>query len=145
MYHFIYILFNGNYCISLISTLFDIEREIPINYGLFINATERNALREQFKYLKKNDIIIMDRGYYCKDLLFELNKLEVKVIFRLKNNLKILSDLKNKKDTTIIIKNNNESLKFRIIKYFLNDKLYYLGTTIYNNNCEYFKKLYWKR
>ena len=42
---------NGNYCIVLLSTLFDIEKEIPINYELSNNKNERNALISQIKYL----------------------------------------------------------------------------------------------
>ena len=44
---------NKNYCISLISTLFDIEREIPINYRLSINNSERSALIKQLEYLNE--------------------------------------------------------------------------------------------
>ena len=35
---------NKHYYIALISTLFDIERKIPINYNLSTNCNERYAL-----------------------------------------------------------------------------------------------------
>lgn len=35
---------RDNYCVALISTLFDVEKEIPINYSLFKNNNERDAL-----------------------------------------------------------------------------------------------------
>ena len=136
---------NGNYCISLISTLFDVEREIPINYKLFINNSERDALIKQFKYLNKGDILIMDRGYYSKKLLYLLNNRSINIIFRLKNNLKQISSIKNKNDVITFIEYEGTKIKFRIIKYKINNKIYYLGTTIYDKNIKYFKDLYWKR
>ena len=39
---------------------------MPINYKLSTHESERDALRKQFQYLKKTDILIMDRGYYSK-------------------------------------------------------------------------------
>ena len=35
----------------------------------------------------------MDRGYFCKELLFILEKRNIKTIFRLKSNLKIIKIL----------------------------------------------------
>ena len=43
---------NGHYCSVLINTLFDVEKEIPINYYLYKKNNERKALEKQFKYLK---------------------------------------------------------------------------------------------
>ena len=60
---------NNHYCTALISTLFDVTLGIPINYYLSKNTCERSALRHQFKYLNKSDILIMDRGYYSIKLL----------------------------------------------------------------------------
>ena len=65
--------------------------------------------------------------------------------FRLRNNLRYLSRLKNKNDKIIILKYNGMKIDFRIMKYSINNKLYYLGITIYDENIEYFKNLYWKR
>jgi hypothetical protein len=75
---------NGNYCIALLSTLFDIEKELPINYKISNNKDERSVLIKQLKYLQQNDILIMDRGYFSYDLLSILNKKHIKTIFRLK-------------------------------------------------------------
>jgi hypothetical protein len=139
---------NGNYCTALISTLFDIEREIPINYKLAIHKNERSLLLDQLDFLKKNDILVMDRGYYSKKLLFTLHNKEIKVIFRLKCSLKLITKIKSaNKNTSIIhkIRFSGQNIKIRIIKYFMEDKEYYLGTTIYNEPISYFKDLYWKR
>jgi hypothetical protein len=136
---------NDNYCIALLSTLFDIEKEMPINYSLFKNKDERKGLLEQLKYLKPYDILIMDRGYFSNDLLFTLCKNKIIVVFRLKINLKILNNLKKCDDCTINIQHNTETIKLRLIKYTIGNKIYYLGTTIYNRSIGYIKDLYWRR
>src|SRR5579883_3285730 len=73
---------TGNYCSALISSLIDVEREILINYNLCVHKDERLALRKQFCYLREGDILIMDRGYFSYDLLYELYMLGVKPLFR---------------------------------------------------------------
>lgn len=136
---------NSHYFSVLISTLFDVILEMPINYYLSKTHCERSALREQFRYLNKTDILIMDKGYYSTEILFELYNLGIDVIFRLRYNLIILKKLNKVNDTTIIRKYNNQCIKFRILRYTINKKDYYIGTTIYDENIEYFKETYWKR
>jgi len=136
---------NNMYCTALLSTLFDIEKEIPINYFLMKNKNERDGLLNQLQYVNKNDILVMDRGYYSIDLLFILNEKKIKVIFRLKKNLLIIKKLKNKTDITIDVTNNNKIISFRLVKYKINKKWYYIGTTIFNKSINYIKDIYWKR
>lgn len=62
---------------------------IPINYHLHLGNSERDALREQLKYLNPDtDVLICDRGYYSNGLYDELVDLGFNVIFRLKDDLK---------------------------------------------------------
>jgi hypothetical protein len=139
---------NGNYCIALISTIMDIEKEIPINYSLFKNLNEREALIYQLKYLNPGDTLIMDRGYFSNEILMLLINNNINCIFRLKKNLNILGELINieeENEITIDVLNDKNTIKFRIIKYYIENKYYYLGTTIYNKDISYFKYLYWKR
>jgi hypothetical protein len=136
---------NKNYCIALLSTLFDVEKEIPINYYLSKTRDERNSLIKQLKYVRPNDILIMDRGYFSKYLLTKLTMCNIKLIFRLRKNLKILKNLKNSTDYITNISYNKKFIQFRLIKYVVNNKIYYLGTTIYNKSISYLKNLYWKR
>ena len=86
---------HANYCTVLISTLFDIEKDILVNYALLKHKSERKGLLNQLKYLRKNDTLVMDRGYFSYNLLYTLNENKINVVFRLKYNLIILSNLKN--------------------------------------------------
>ena len=52
---------NKNYSTALVSSLYDIKINMPINYGIFKSFNEREALNEQFEYFKENDVAIMDR------------------------------------------------------------------------------------
>ena len=82
-----------NYCKAYISCLFDIDAKIPVNYNLSTKNNERQSFKEQFKYLRKNDIVILDRGYYSDDLLMSLEKINVNYIFRLPKSLNIIKNL----------------------------------------------------
>jgi hypothetical protein len=136
---------SKNYCTALISTIFDVKREIPINYGLSLRINERIILLEQLKYINRGDTLIMDRGYYSHNLLYQLNNAGIKVIFRSQSNLKHISKMKQKNDIIVFINYANTKIKFRILKYQIDEEIYYLGTTIYNHNIIFFKNLYWKR
>jgi hypothetical protein len=138
---------NETYCIALLSSLFDVNREIVINYKLCIHHNERKGLLEQLNYLHKGDILLLDRGYYDEKLLYILNKMEIYVIFRLPKNLLIVKKLldKNQDEMITTIKINDEYIKFRIIKYIIDGYNYYLGTNLLSHRKEYFKKLYWNR
>lgn len=135
---------NKNYCTALIGTLFDIELEMPINYMLSLEGCERKTLMRQSKYLREGDILIMDRGYYSKELLFHLVDLGVNVIFRLASNLNI-TKLGNELEKIFTIKHNNKKIKLRVLQYCIQKKIYYIGTTIYDEPSSYFKETYWKR
>jgi len=140
---------NGNHCTTLISALFDVKRKIPINYRLYKHTNERAALESQLKYINRNDILIMDRGYYSLELLGTLDKLGIKTIFRLRNNLDILLKLKKIKKRECELTEDQEcahkTIPFRVIKYKIKRQIYYLGTTIYDKDIDYFKDIYWRR
>ena len=140
---------NGTYCIALVSTLFDIERELIINYNLCNHHDERLALKGQFSYLNEGDTLIMDRGYYSEELLYELNKMKINVIFRLKISYTpvktMIKSNSDKKNAYSEITYNDTKIKLRVVNYTINDKEYYLGTNIYDYYFKYFKNLYWGR
>jgi hypothetical protein len=138
---------KSTYCTGLISSLYDINEGVLINYRLCQNNNERDGLKSQIKYLRPGDTLIMDRGYYSKDLLLFLTKMEMKVIFRMKK-----SDL----DVKEIIKNgqpsmrtkvdcNGEMVDFRIVTYKIDGISFFLGTNIMNHTVPYFQNLYWQR
>lgn len=114
-YGFSYASSNETYCQGIISCLYDINNKIPINYFLIKTRNEREAFRNQIKYLKKDDIVIFDRGYYSYDLVEKLEIIGVKYIFRLKNNKKEVQYIKSKNiiDYSFI----NKKIKNRIINY----------------------------
>ena len=135
---------NENYCQGIISCLYDINNKIPINYFLIKTRNEREAFRNQIKYLRSGDIVIFDRGYYSYDIVEKLEIIGVKYIFRLKSN---------KKEVQFMRKNNildhsfiNKNINNRIINYRVDnsDDEYYILTNL-SYSIDELKNLYWKR
>ena len=137
------------YSRMLLSALYDIENNIPINYDLFNNFNEREALISQLSYLRKGDILVMDRGYYSKELLYELHLRSIDYIFRIKdcqNKSKNDDEIKNEKIKNIVITN-------RYIRTDITRKLktkkesiqYNFITSLIDPNIQYFKDVYHKR
>lgn len=140
-YNFPFASQNKTYCKGYLSCLIDINNKIPINYNLSIKNNERESFIEQFKYLKKNDIIILDRGYYSEELLVYLENINVKYIFRVKKSLNIIKNIFDK-DEYIYEEN---GIKRRLIKYIIDKQEYYLITNLFNKTIDDLKNKYWSR
>jgi hypothetical protein len=65
----------------------------------------------------------------------------------MQSNVILIKELIKKGQTSMISKINyqNKIIRFRIITYEINNKKYFLGTTIMNKTVAYFKDIYWKR
>ena len=134
---------HTNYTNSIISGLYDINKKIIINYNHSINKNEREAFIEQFKYIRKGDTLIFDRGYYSEELVNLLNKKNVDYIFRVKNNLSYVKYLTENKLNEYIYTVNNKLHK--LVNYNINSEEYYIITSLIHCNIEELKNLYWKR
>ena len=136
---------NKNYCKAIISCLYDIENKIPINYYLFKKRDERNAFKEQIKYLRAGDIVIFDREYFSYDIIEKLNNKGINYIFRLKYNKKEVQYMKNNNINNYIFKVKN--INYKTVSYKINDSEedYYLFTNLIYKSIEELKDLYWKR
>ena len=77
---------NSNYTTGYISNLYDIDNNIPISFEIFASSNERNNLIKQLNYVKPNDVIIADRGYYSLELINKLLSLKINFVFRVKKN-----------------------------------------------------------
>lgn len=120
---------HNTYTTGHLSCLFDIDLQIPINYNLSKSSNERELLIEQFPHIKKNDVLIADRGYYSDELINKFIDNKFNFIFRVKSNelkVKIFNklDLENnivsEGDTKHYLYEysyNNQIHKFKIIKY----------------------------
>jgi hypothetical protein len=138
---------KSTYCIGLISSLFDVNKKMLINYNLCKKHDERKALIQQIDYLRPKDVLVMDRGYYSIKLLFYLHERKIDVIFRMQSNSLLVKKIIEKGQSSMIttITNNSETMRFRIVTYKIGNNDYFLGTTIMNKTVAYFKNIYWKR
>lgn len=128
---------NNTYVDSFINGIYDIYNNTVVHLQLSSLKCERKIYNLQFNYLQKDDIIIHDRGYFSYKLLYDLYSLDVNPIFRMKIDRKmniIKNILSSNNDDNIYIINNKytkyKNIKFRLIKYKINNKIYILGTTL---------------
>ena len=131
---------NDKYASVLLSSLYDIDTKIPINYSIYNNHNERTSLQDQIKYLKSGDILVADRGYYSKEIVNALREKGIDFILRIKKNaFKNLQLVKNDE----IMRLNSRTV--RILKYDIGSEEYIILTSLFNEPMEYFKETYWKR
>ena len=142
---------SKNYGVILISSLFDIINNIPINYHSVHSNTdnfnkkkvnETTGLLAQFNKLNNNDIIVMDRWYYSKKLHLQFIKNNIGYIFRVKDNSLLFRNIGYGKSK--IVQLNGETVQ--LFKYKIKKNQYNILTSITNKiNIQEIKALYWKR
>ena len=120
--------------------------------------SERELAMRHMDRFRKLDIsaksvVLMDRGYYSRELCEFLSNSNLFYVFRLKNNLKFLKAFKTSKKRTVVIDLNDnldtdEKLLVRILRFRLKTGEYeYLATNLFDRKftIEVFKELYFQR
>jgi len=128
----------------LTSLLYDIDYGFPVHTLVCDHTNERQAALEHMQYIKKGDVVVMDRGYYSKELLDAFMKRGIHVLFRMKcNTSKHIWEETN--DDVLDIK---DGYNCRFIKYVINEHSFMLLTSLLDSNIdshEFIKELYHKR
>ena len=71
---------------GLVSCLYRLGDGVPIAFSLSSKHCERTAAKGHFKALRTNDIVILDRGYFSFEFLYDLHRRGVHPLFRLKRD-----------------------------------------------------------
>jgi hypothetical protein len=143
---------NANYPQGLLSCLYQIKSQMPFDFSLVSHANERICAKHHLHTLKKNDVVVYDRGYFSYVMLHHHFDSKIHAVFRLqKNSYTVIKDFfpSNETDTIVTIypsstlkktihcKNPDLEIipiKLRLIKYQIDRKTYCLGTTLINQN-----------
>ena len=140
---------SKQYCIAKISSLFDVEKKLPINYELDKTcAADGKILLKQLAYLRKGYVLIMDRGYYSTYLVKKLSDIGVNFIFRMKVSSQYVKNLKpTVNDKQILVKFGKQAIVGRIVRYTIGTEDYFLLTTLLNPKItvDILAKKYWDR
>ncbi len=133
------------------SCLYQLKSNIPYDFDLAAHKNERTMALSHLKLLKREDIVIYDRGYFSYAMLYYHLQAQVDVIFRLpKKSFKVIDEFFNgslhDKVVTLEIQKSRykeihskypdiifKPLRLRLIKYHYSDTMYVLGTTLMDN------------
>ena len=127
------------YCKVAVTCLYDVVNEIP--YGCFLDDTynERKAFQVHLlDRIPENAIITFDRGYYSRELAKTLRERNIKFIFRLKKDhgfVKLVND-----STDIVTE--KDGYQYRVTKYHIGPKAYYLCTNVFDENEKFLQETY---
>lgn len=138
---------NRKYKKALLNTLYSVNNKVPIDFDLSNGFDEIGSFLENLlKCVKKDDIVIFDRGYYSKELITRINNNKSHFICRMKENSLLLKNTLTEL-TYDGIEDLNGYGKIRIIKYTIDNSSFYLSTNIFDTDIgvEFFKELYHTR
>jgi hypothetical protein len=125
------------------SVLYDIDYGFPINVQLDDHFNERNAAIKHLDFIEEGDVVILDRGYYSKELYNECKNRGIYVVFRIKSNY--FKDAWNDDSNDIVYKKDDN--EYRFVKYTVKKTKYMLMTNLDSSedNADFIKTLYHKR
>lgn len=142
---------NDNYGIAIISSIYDVINDIPINYYLTKcqdkdidkkKVNETNGFLDQLSYLSSNDIVIFDRWYFSQSLVKTLNENNIGYIFRMKSRSKFFNNMSLGKSKIVRYMGTDVQL----FKYKIKSENYYILTSITDNiSIKEIKAMYHKR
>lgn len=139
---------NAHYPQGLMSALYRLRQQIPVDFSLSHDGNERKAALAHFDSLRKGDVVIYDRGYFSYAFLEAHIRNGIHGVFRLSSKtLKPITEFmksselervmpielaeKTRKD---ILKTNPDMifrpLPVRLIRYKIDSDEYFLATTL---------------
>ncbi len=77
---------GAHYPQGLLSCLFQLYAQLPVDFELHAHRDERRACRQHLAALRPGDVVVYDRGYYCFSLLADHCRLGLHAVFRLKSD-----------------------------------------------------------
>lgn len=147
-----YFKINGKdyYPTSYISYVYDIGNRIPLHAYLYEKQDERKAVLAHLHVINKGDIVVMDRGYYGKELLKLFHDRGIFYVFRIKkdNFTEEWDTDDNDFQKFITFKRRIKlQLNLRFIKYNLGKNKYMIMTNLCEKKFtyEFIQKIYKER
>lgn len=135
---------NAYYPQGLVSCLYQLKSKVPVDFDLVSHKDERRLALNHLSALKKDDVVVYDRGYFSYFMLYSHQKQGIHAIFRLKNKtVKVIDAFIASPDTDrVVIINPSQKIRqlhseivcipipLRLIKYTVSDTTYIIGTTL---------------
>lgn len=159
---------GAHYPKGLLSCIYNLKNYIIHDFSLKDSLCERTPALEHLRCLREEDVVIYDRGYFSYHILYEHYQNKIHPIFRLQQGLRnqeiddfIDNDQKDDEIITYVpadtlnyklkkkgIDINLIPIEIRLIKYFINNEIYIIATTLLDQDkykTHLFKELYHKR
>ena len=127
---------NAHYPQGLLSCLYQLRSQAPVDFDLVAHADERKAARAHLHTLSPGDVVVYDRGYFSTAMLLAHVERGLHAVFRLKTNAnREVSAFVNSgaTDAEIALDAGEEGqapLRLRLVRYEIADQAYFLGTTL---------------
>ena len=157
---------TSRYPQGMVSCLYQLKSQIPYDFELTPDMSERRLAQAHLKTLRPRDVVVYDRGYFSYAMLYAHQKQGVDVVFRLARRAgKVIDTFMDSSRTDAVvtievastrrkeIREKHPDIEFlplalRLIKYVIDGTTYTLGTTLLNSDVyrkEIFPDLYHAR
>ena len=129
----------------MLSALTGIQSDTVVNYTITKHFNERTCIEPLISNLTQKDTVILDRGYFSKQIFYLFHTKGVGCVMRIKKDAnitakKFFNSRKRNLITTIIY--NGTLIPIRYIKYMIEGKIFMIATSIFNKTVKQIKDIY---
>ncbi len=146
---------KARYPQGLLSCLYQLQSQLPFDFDLVAHGNERRCALRHLAVLRKDDVVVYDRGYYSYPMLHQHHQSGIHAIFRLKESSSTrIQDFftSSQSDTLVSIYPSRQSqydmrkkhpdidfipVQMRLLKYTVAGSMFCLGTTLVEPHQRY--------
>lgn len=131
--------------LAMLSSLIGINTDTVVNYTITKSFNEREFISPLIDNLDRKDTVILDRGYFSKDIFSLFHEKKVNCIIRIKKDAnKIVKAFyySHKKNLSTFLINNDTIIPIRYVKYTLDKHKYILCTSVKDKSINQLKAMY---
>jgi hypothetical protein len=139
---------NAHYPQGLVSCLYQLPSQLPVDFLLVAQADERACAKRHLAAVQPGAVVVYDRGYFSYELLYRHQQAHIDAIFRLQaDNYQVIREFfaspEPERFVTIAPTGNRRTeirrqhpdlemvpIPLRLLKYQIGDELFCLGTTL---------------
>lgn len=119
--------------IAMLSSMVDVHTGLCVDYILTKHFNERKSASSHLAYLQQGDTVIFDRGYFSSSLYNQFVTSGVHVVFRLKCDAclsvkKFVQSTRTDQVVQTVV--SGQFIKVRLLKYWVENHMYVIGTSL---------------
>lgn len=132
----------------MLSALTGIQSDTIVDYTITKHFNERSCIEQLISSLTIKDTVILDRGYFSKEIFTLFFDKKVNCVMRIKKDANIIAKQFFKSKKRNLVSNiicNGKIIPIRYIKYTIDESVFMIATSLFHKSINQIKNIYKQR